>query len=730
MKFPIYRQLDQMDCGPTCLRMIAKFYGRQMSIHTLRQVIQNTREGVSLLSIAAGAEKIGLRSLGARLNLTTLLSETPLPCILHWRQQHFVVLFKVNKRYLWIADPAHGSIKYRRTEFMELWGAAKKDEKQGTGVVLLLQPSQSFYNQEQESMTSISQFNFVSAYLKPYKNSVLQLIFALVAASLIQLAFPFITQSIIDVGVYGRDLSFIYLLLFAQLFLFIGKSSVEVIRAWILLHISSRIHISMVSDFFIKLMQLPISFFDMRMTGDILQRINDHRRIENLITNGSLSMLFSLFNLLVFGIVLFIYDIRIFFLFFLGSVLYLTWIILFMKKRKELDYKRFQRIGEDQSKIIELFNGMQEIKLHNAERQKRWTWEYGQAALHKVSIESLKLEQIQSLGANFINEIKNILLTFLSAYLVIKGELSLGMMLAITYILGQLNAPISQMITFFYSFQDAKIALERLGEIHSKKTEENQSLLILSEVKSKDLVLEKLDFIYPGNSTFSLRNLSLSIPHGKTTAIVGSSGSGKSTLLKLLLQFYEPSSGQIRIGNNSLTSIQKRTWRSFCGVVMQDGYIFNDSIENNIGIGESTVDQYRLQRAVRLANLHEFIESLPLGVKTKIGNEGMGISGGQRQRIFIARAIYKDPQIILFDEATSALDAKNEKEIYHNLNAFFKGRTAVVIAHRLSTVKNADQIIVLNKGRVSEVGTHLELVNKGGDYLELITNQLELAEAS
>lgn len=731
MNFKVYIQHDQMDCGPSCLRMIAKHYGRQISIHKLREILNHNREGVSLNSIAEAAEKIGLRTMGARVSLDKLLHDVPLPCIVYWKQQHFVILHKVGKRHLWVADPSYGNIRYTKEEFLNHWVPSPKSIANSNGIVLILQPSPSFYHTTDDEEKESSKLDFVFDYLKPFRSSMIQLIIGLIAVSLIQLAFPFITQSIVDIGVYGKDLKFIYLLLLAQLFLFIGRLSVEGIRAWILLHISSRINISMISDFFVKLMNLPISFFDQRMTGDIMQRINDHRRIESLMTNGSLSILFSGFNIVVFGLVLTFYDVRIFGLFFVGTLLYLSWIILFMKKRKELDYKRFQKLGDDQSKVIELINGMQEIKLHNAERQKRWSWEYGQAALYRVSIQSLKLEQVQSLGANFINEIKNILLTFLSAYLVIKGQISLGMMLAISYILGQLNSPISQMVSFFYSFQDAKIALERLQEIHSKKSEEqNSTNLILTKVQQKNIQLENICFKYPGSAKYSLEKLSFIIPFGKTTAIVGSSGSGKTTLMKLLLQFYEPSAGSIKVGTYNLSSLQKKYWRSICGVVMQDGYIFNDSIENNIGIGDVFIDQNRLHRAIGLANLNKLIESLPLGLKTKIGNEGMGLSGGEKQRIYIARAIYKNPQIIFFDEATSSLDAKNEREIHNNLLAFLEGKTALVIAHRLSTIKNADQIIVMKNGEVSEMGTHYNLIEKRGEYYKLISNQLELAEAS
>jgi ATP-binding cassette subfamily B protein len=554
-------------------------------------------------------------------------------------------------------------------------------------------------------------------------------VIGLIAASLLQLIFPFLTQSIVDVGIKNQDIHFIYLILFAQLALFVGRTAIEVIRSWILLHLSTRINISLVSDFFIKLMNLPIAFFDTRMTGDILQRINDHKRIERILTTSSLNVLFSMVNLVVFSFVLAYYNMTLFFIFLVGSFLYFLWIAIFLKKRRDLDYKRFSQVSQEQSKVIELVNGMQEIKLHNAEKQKRWGWEFLQARLFKVSIEGLALEQYQSVGSGFINELKNILITFLSAKLVIDGDITLGMMLAISYIVGQLNSPISQLINFIREVQDAKISLDRLSEIHNKEDEEPADIDFVKDVDEEaDISVSNLSFRYTGSDQMVLKELDVTIPANKVTAIVGVSGSGKTTLMKLLLKFYEPNEGQIKLGNYNLENVSQKIWRSQSGVVMQEGYIFSDTIANNIAVGEDYVDKQKLAHAVDVANIKEYIETLPLSYNTKIGMEGVGLSTGQKQRLLIARSVYKNPNFLFFDEATSALDANNEKVIMEKLNTFFEDKTVVVIAHRLSTVRNADQIVVLEQGKIVEVGNHETLVKQKRNYYHLVKNQLELGK--
>lgn len=715
-----------MDCGPTCLRMIAKHYGRSISLEKLRAISETTREGSSLKNIADAAELIGFRSLGVKVNFEKLKEDAPLPCIVHWQQRHFVVVYKIKKDTIFVADPAHGLLSYTKNEFIKNWIGDNATAQTEEGIALLLEPTPRLKQTENDDLAEKRGFGFLFQYLFRYKKFLFQLVLGLVAGSLLQLIFPFLTQSVVDIGIQNQDINFIYLILIAQLCLFVGRTGIELIRGWILLHLSTRINISLISDFFIKLMNLPIAFFDVKMTGDIMQRINDHQRIENLLTSTSLNTLFSLVNLVIFGAVLAWYDWRIFAIFFGGSALYFIWVVLFLKRRKDLDYKRFSQMSAEQSKVMELINGMQEIKLHNAEKQKRWSWEFLQARLFKISLKSLALEQTQSIGSNFINELKNILISVFSAKLVIDGNLTLGMMMAVSYIIGQLNSPIQQLIGFVYSAQDAKIALERLSEIHNREDEESPEDKTSDIPQNAAIELENVYFRYTGAAEEVLKGLTMQIPANKITAIVGSSGSGKTTLMKMLLKFYEPTEGNIKIGETQVSNISQKAWRDHCGVVMQEGYIFNDTIANNIAIGEDHIDKERLKRAVEIANIQEFIQQLPLGYNTKIGMEGIGMSTGQKQRLLIARAVYKNPEFIFFDEATSALDANNEKIIMENLNQFFQGKTAVVIAHRLSTVKNADQIVVLEHGKIIETGNHSELVNKKGRYYELVRNQLEL----
>ena len=724
-KFPNYIQTDNKDCGPTCLKIIARHYGKSINIQDLRDFSETTREGSNLLFLSDAAEKIGFRTLGVKLNLERL-EEAPLPCVLHWNKDHYVVLYNMKKGKYYVSDPGFGLITYTKEEFIKFWIGNNADETTQEGIALLMEASPKFYQTEFNKDKKIG-FGFLFQYIYPYKSFIIQLSIGLLASSLLQLIFPFLTQSIVDVGIQNQNLHFIYLVLFAQLFLFFGKTGLELIRSWILLHLSTRINISLISDFFIKLMNLPISFFDVRMTGDIMQRINDHHRIERILTTSSLNVLFSVINMFIMGGVLAYYNVQIFFVFFIGSILYFGWIILFLKRREELDYKRFSEVSQEQSKVIELINGMQEIKLHNAEKQKRWGWEYVQARLFRISIKGLILEQTQTVGSNFINELKNIIIVFLSAKLVIDGEITLGMMMAITSIVGSLNGPVVQLINFIREAQDAKISLSRLSEIHDKDDETQNESDTTSDIPlNSDIVIKDLSFRYIASDIPVLEDLNLVIPANKVTAIVGVSGSGKTTLMKLLLKFYEPNKGEIKLGNVNFQNISQKTWRSHIGSVMQEGYIFNDSIAQNIAIGVDSINKERLQYASEVGNIKSFIETLPLRYNTKIGMEGVGMSTGQKQRLLIARAVYKNPEMLFFDEATSALDANNEKEIMEKLDLFFKDKTVVVIAHRLSTVMNADQIVVLDKGKIIEKGNHEELVALQGSYYQLVKNQLSL----
>ncbi|RKR09916.1 ATP-binding cassette subfamily B protein [Flavobacterium sp. 90] len=726
-KFTNYIQADHKDCGPTCLKIIAKHYGKTINIQELRDISETTREGSNLLFLSDAAEKIGFRTLGVKISAERL-DEAPLPCVLHWNQNHYVVLYKVKKDTYYISDPAFGLIQYNKQDFLKFWIGNNADETTEEGIALLIEATPKFFQSDfdKEDHKGLG-FKLLSQYVLRYKSFLIQLSIGLLASSLIQLIFPFLTQSIVDIGIQNQNINFIYLILFAQLFLFAGRTGLELIRSWILLHLSTRINISLISDFFIKLMNLPISFFDVRMTGDIMQRINDHRRIEKILTTSSINVLFSVINMFVMGGVLAYFNLQIFFVFFVGSFFYFGWITLFLKRREVLDYKRFAEVSQEQSKVMELINGMQEIKLHNAEKQKRWGWEYVQARLFRVSIKGLILEQTQTIGSSVINELKNIFIIFLSAKLVIDGSITLGMMLAISSIVGSLNGPITQLIEFVRELQDAKISLARLSEIHEKEDETEQEIHQTHEVPyDSDIEIKNVSYRYLGSDIPVLDDLSLIIPSNKVTAIVGVSGSGKTTLMKLLLKFYEPEKGEINIGNSQLKNISQKAWRSNIGAVMQEGFIFNDTIANNIAIGVDKVDKERLIYAADVANIKEYISSLPLGYNTKIGSEGTGMSTGQKQRLLIARAVYKNPEILFFDEATSALDANNEKEIMRKLDVFFKEKTVVVIAHRLSTVMNADQIVVLDKGKIIEIGSHSALVQQKGNYFELVRNQLQL----
>lgn len=719
-----------MDCGPTCLRMISKYYGKVFTLNDLRNKAHITREGVSMLGISDAAEAIGFHTLGVKLTYEQLLSEAQLPCIVHWNQSHFVVVHAVKQNKVYVADPSSSLLDYNKSEFEKCWLTITESNGSKSGLALLLEPTPSFYEQETDRTEAKIGFASLFGYVRKYKRLVFQLFIGLILGSLIQLMLPFLTQSIIDVGINTRNVNFIYLILAGQLMLFISRSSVEFIRGWILLHLSARINISIISDFLLKLFKLPLSFFDSKMIGDLLQRIEDYNRIERFLSTSTLNILFSLFNLIVFGAVLLFYNSSIFLVFMSLSSLYIVYSLLFMKKRAELDYKRFQQFSNNQSSLIQLINGMPDIKINNCETTKRWEWERIQAKIFKLSISTTKLAQVQDAGSLFINELKNIIITVIAAMAVIEGQMTLGMMLAVQYIIGQLNAPLNEFITFTRSWQDAKLSLARISEIHELENEDSHLQEFLEPdltYSSKSLIIKDVSFQYEGpHSPKVLDGIDLIIPEGKVTAIVGASGSGKTTLMKLLLKFYKPISGSVSVGGTDLVSISSSNWRKQCGVVLQDGYLFADTILKNIALSADTIDKQKLLHAVTIANIRDFIESLPLGYSTKVGSNGVGLSQGQKQRILIARAIYKNPQYFFLDEATSALDAENERKIIDNLNEFFKGRTVVVIAHRLSTVKNADQIVVLSNGKIKEVGTHAQLAKDKGVYYSLVKNQLEL----
>lgn len=734
--FTLVRQRDAKDCGPSCLAMIVKHYGGSFNINSIRTDCALNREGVSLLGISKAAEELGFKSVGGRLSFSSLASEVLLPCIVHWSQNHFVVVYKVKNQKkgdctIYVADPGKGLVSYTKEEFCEHWVSTKTNGEE-KGIVLLLEPTNQFYTQnDTETVLTQSRMAFLWSYLKKYKRFFTQLILGLLLGSLLQLIFPFLTQAVVDTGIGGKDIGFVWLVLMAEMMLLFSRTAIEFIRSKILLHISTRINISLISDFFIKLMKLPMNFFDTKQMGDLLQRIEDHRRVEQFLTSSSLSLLFSFFTFLVFGVVLVFYNLGVFAVFLFGTLLYAGWIVLFLEKRRLLDYKFFEQAGRNRNVTYQLIDGMQEIKLQGCEQRKRWEWEDVQADLFKVNLQALNLQQVQQAGSITINEVKNILITVLAATSVIQGNMTLGMMLAVQYIIGQLNSPVEQLIHFVYSWQDVSISLDRMNEIHTETNEENaertRSSYTEESTDGHSLAIKDLSFKYNIYSSKNiLSDINLLIPNGKVTAIVGASGSGKTTLIKLLLGFYEPLSGSIQIGSANLSECNLGWWRSQCGAVMQEGYLFSDTIAKNIAISDDDPNIERIRHAARVANIADYVEALPLAYNTMIGQDGQGISQGQRQRILIARVIYKNPMFVFLDEATNALDANNEQAITDNLLDFYKGKTVIVVAHRLSTVRNADQIVVLNEGKIVELGTHEELIGKRGNYYGLIKNQLEL----
>ena len=723
-------QSDSMMCGITCLQMVCKHFGREVSLRTLSKLCVATSEGVSMLGVNEAANKLGLRTMCARTDFDTL-SKATLPCVLHWNQNHFVVLYKVRKgRIFYVADPGKGLVKYNLEEFGKHWvsTASQGEEK---GIAMFLEPTLEFYSHKvdnEEEDGSPRSFQFLFGYIKQYRKYFGQIVLGLLVGSLLQLILPFLTQSIVDVGIKNQNIGFIWLILLGQLMLTISRTAIDFIRRWLLLHISLRINISLVSDFFIKLLKLPMSFFDTKLMGDLMQRMGDHSRVNSFLTQQTLSIVFSLFTFVVFSIVLLSYNWLIFAIFMLGSLLYGGWLALFLRRRKVLDYELFEQQAINNNKTYEFITSMQEIKLQDCEQRRRWEWEDVQADLFGVQMKSLKLQQTQEAGSIFINELKNIVITVVAATAVIHGQLTLGMMLAVQYIIGQLNSPVEQLMSFFYSVQDVKISLERINEIH-RMDDENGKQGLETSVKEEDkgIDLENVNFKYDPHALKTIiDDVSLTIPKGKVTAIVGASGSGKTTLIKLMLGYYPVLGGQITIGGTGVNTLNKKWWRRQCGVVMQDGVIFSESIARNIAVDDGEIDKERLQRAAEIACIHNYVMGLPLKYNTKIGRDGVGLSQGQKQRILIARAVYKNPNYIFLDEATNSLDANNERMIVEHLDEFYKGKTVVIVAHRLSTVKNADQIVVLDKGKVVETGNHETLTAKRGAYYNLVKNQLEL----
>ena len=728
--FKVERQHDCMQCGIACLQMICNYYGKEYSLDSLSKICFATTEGVSMLGISETATSLGFHVVNVKCTVKTL-TEVSLPSILHWNQNHFVVLYRVkNEKKFYIADPGKGLVTYSLEEFKKHW-ISTNSNGQDKGIAMFLETTPTFFTHQMEDKKKISgkrSFHFLFGYVKKYRKYFGQVILGLIVGSLSQLVLPFLTQSIVDVGIKNQDIGFVWLILLGQLMLTISRTAIDFIRRWLLLHISLRINISLVSDFFIKLLKLPMSFFDTKLMGDLMQRMNDHSRVNNFLTQQTLNITFAMLTFVVFSVVLFFYNKLVFAIFLLGSILYGVWMTLFLKRRKLLDYELFEQQAINNNKTYEFITTIQESKLQDCEQRRRWEWEDTQAELFGVQMKSLKLQQTQEAGSIFINEVKNIIITVVAATAVIHGQMTLGMMLAVQYIIGQLNSPVEQLMNFFYSLQDVKISLERINEIHQMDDENGKEGLLTSiEDKNEGIDITNIMFKYdPHALRKTIDNVNIHIPQGKVTAIVGASGSGKTTLIRLILGYYPVLEGKINIGNTDINKLNKKWWRRQCGVVMQDGVIFSESIARNIAVDDGDIDKERLLKAAEIACIKDYVMALPLKFNTKIGRDGVGLSQGQKQRILIARAVYKNPAYIFLDEATNSLDANNERSIVENLDKFYKGKTVVIVAHRLSTVKNADQIVVIDHGKVVEVGNHESLTAKRGAYYNLVKNQLEL----
>ena len=720
-RFPVDYQMDSQDCGPACLKIIAKYFGRFYSLQYLRDRCGITKQGVSLENLSTGAESLGLRTLAIKCTLDDIINKIPFPAILFWRDSHFIVVYHANKKYIWVSDPAKGRIKYTHEDFKAGW--YKKGET--LGVLLAIEPTIDFKRSKVEKEIEKNSFISILRYFIPYKNSFATIFFIMLVVTLLQGMLPFISKAVIDVGIKSSDINFINMVLIGNISILVSITIFNVIRDWILMHITSRVNIALISDYLIKLMKLPVTFFENKLLGDILQRARDHERIRNFIMNNSLSLIFSILTFIIFGIILLTYNPIIFYIFLGGSILYVAWVLLFLRIRKRLDWEYFELVSQDQSYWVETVSAIQDIKIYNYERYRRWKWEEIQARLYKVNKRVLNITNMQKLGAQFIANIKNMAIVFFCASAVIKGDITFGIMISTQFIIGMLNGPLTQFISFIVSAQYAKISFLRMNEIKQLKDEEELLSIGTTSIlpEKRDITLSNIIFQYSPNSPVVLKNIFLTIPQNKITAIVGGSGSGKSTLLKLLVRLYKPTAGEIKMGNMNIASINLHTWRNMCGVVMQDGKLFNDTILANIVLDDEHIDYERLHKVCRMAQIAKEINGMPKGYETMIGERGRGISGGQKQRLLIARALYKEPDFLFLDEATNSLEVINEKKIVEALNAAFKDRTVIVVAHRLSTIRNADQIIVLHQGRIAEIGNHENLMTKKGEYFKLVSSQ-------
>ena len=721
-RFPVEYQMDSQDCGPACLKIIAKHFGKFYSLQSLRDKCGITKEGVSLLDLSTGAESIGLRTLAIKCTIDDVVNSVPFPAIIFWKDSHFVVVYHANKKYIWVSDPAKGRIKYTHEEFKKGW--YQKGAKQG--VWLAIEPTAEFNDSKAEREQRKNTFSSILKYFTPYQRNFTLIFIIMLLVTALQGMLPFISKAVIDVGIKTSDVNFINMVLIGNISILLSVMIFNVIRDWILMHITARVNIALISDYLIKLMKLPVTFFENKLLGDILQRAQDHERIRSFIMNNSLSLIFSILTFVVFSIILLIYNAIIFYIFISGSFLYAGWVLLFLNIRKKMDWEYFELLSKNQSYWVETVSSIQDIKIYNYEKHRRWKWEEIQARLYHVNKRVLAITNAQNLGAQFIESIKNMGIVFFCATAVIKGEITFGVMISTQFIIGMLNGPLVQFINFIVSAQYAKISFLRINEI--KQLEDEEELLSVGSTtilpENKSLILDNVNFQYTVNSPLVLHNIYLHIPENKVTAIVGGSGCGKSTLLKLLVRLYKPSYGDIKMDKMNVNAINLRQWRSMCGVVMQDGKIFSDTILNNIVLDDEHIDYEQLRKVCRIAQIEDEINAMPKGFETNIGENGRGLSGGQKQRLLIARALYRNPQYLFLDEATNALDTINEKKIVEALNNAFLQRTVIVVAHRLSTIRNADQIVVLDKGYIVEVGNHDSLMERKGHYFQMIASQM------
>jgi len=715
--------MDMMDCGPSCLKIVAKFYGKYYSLQYLRDKCGLTNDGVSFLDLSSSAESIGLRSLCIKCDITDLKTLVVLPCIVHWDLSHFVVVYKLTSKKVHISDPAKGLVSYSHDEFK----TKCYDLDSQTCSVMVLEPQADFKQREVgEKVERKKRIENFFGYFRPFKNSFANLFIVMFVVTILQAFLPFISKAVIDVGIRTHDLNFINIVLVANVTIILSITLSNAVRDWILLHVTSRVNIALVSDYLIKLMRLPVTFFENKSVGDILQRANDLERIRSFIMNNSLNMVFSMVTFLIFSVILCIYNHTMFYIFLGGSICYVTWVLAFLKIRRKLDWEYFDLISKNQSFWVEAVTAIQDIKLNNYEKPKRWKWEKIQARMYKVNQKVMTVNNWQNSGAQCIDSLKNLLITFVAAKAVISGEITFGVMVSTQFIIGMLNAPVVQFISFIVSGQYAQISFLRVNEVHMMPDEEDEDTMNnIALPIDKSLVLKNVSFQYSQHTPLTLKNINLVIPEGKVTAIVGDSGSGKSTLLKLLLRLYNPSFGEVLIGGMNIKNISLKQWRDKCGAVMQDGKIFNDSILNNIVLDDEKIDYEKLKNAVNTANISSEIEQLSQGYNTVMGEMGRGLSGGQKQRILIARALYKNPDFLFFDEATNSLDTINEQKIVTALDDVFKEKTVIVVAHRLSTIRKAHQIVVIKDGLVEETGNHESLIAKKGHYYRLVQSQYD-----